>query len=872
MRVEYTAMGDAINLAARMEQTAQTGTVQISEDTYNLVAPLFECESLDEIEVKGKLEPVPAYRVTSAKGVPGRLRGIEGLRTPLVGRDSEMSLLREVLERLNHGRGSIVCLTGDARMGKSCMLEELRAYWAEIAGSDAPWIESRGVSYDTTRPYGMFVQRLLQIFGVEDSDSLEAVHEKIAIAPEGFQPEVIPAVVRAVQALSAFRKDADNPHLEGEALQREVYNACHSMWRASASFRPTALVLDDLHWADPASVDLMVDMFSLVDEVPLLLLCSFRPERQSPAWRIKQTAEIDYPHLYTEIPLQALSVEDSETLFETLLNTADSPDQLRQMILGKTEGNPFFMEEFIRTLIDTGAVIRDDSGMRWCVDAKVEDIPIPENLQALLTARIDRLDDDTRRTLQLSSVIGRSFHHGVLKLISGSSAALDRQLSTLQRVELIREAGRVPELEYIFQHDLTREAAYNSILLRERREFHKRVGEAVEEMFKDRLEEQSHLLAHHFYEAGETQRALKYSMMAGERALSTYAHEEAQAHFQRGLAAKEDQPLDSEGATMCFGLGRAQGSTGQHHDAWETLTRAFDYFEDAGDVAMAVAVAEYPLLFVAGLERATGMVERALMLVEPDSHEAGRLLSRNGLLVNLETGNHNLAKEFFDRALVIAERENDRVLEMRTLSASADVDWYQLREEDTLAKSLRGIELAQLADDSHAEAWPRFLAAFALLVTGDPSGAMPHADEMLRLAERLRDQGLLALACCASVAISLEKGDWVSARDFADRGLAADPRFSWILGMRVAVETQMGDAAQAEVYMERLIDVMRTTSPGAIVEYHSPAWIIPAITLVTGDNSRLDVAEEAAQAVLSSPSCTPRLALLRFGQALISVH
>jgi tetratricopeptide (TPR) repeat protein len=195
-----------------------------------------------------------------------------------------------------------------------------------------------------------------------------------------------------------------------------------------------------------------------------------------------------------------------------------------------------------------------------------------------------------------------------------------------------------------------------------------------------------------------------------------------------------------------------------------------------------------------------------------------------------------------------------------------------LREEDTLAKSLRGIELAQLADDSHAEAWPRFLAAFALLVTGDPSGAMPHADEMLRLAERLRDQGLLALACCASVAISLEKGDWVSARDFADRGLAADPRFSWILGMRVAVETQMGDAAQAEVYMERLIDVMRTTSPGAIVEYHSPAWIIPAITLVTGDNSRLDVAEEAAQAVLSSPSCTPRLALLRFGQALISVH
>ena len=285
-------------------------------------------------------------------------------------------------------------------------------------------------------------------------------------------------------------------------------------------------------------------------------------------------------------------------------------------------------------------------------------------------------------------------------------------------------------------------------------------------------------------------------MMAGERALSTYAHEEAQAHFQQGLAAKGGQPLDAEGAAMCFGLGRAQGSTGQHHDAWDSLTRAFDYFEDTGDVAMAVAVAEYPLLFVAGLQRATGMVERALMLVGPDSHEAGRLLSHNGLLVNLETGDYSLAKEFFDRALVIAERENDRVLEMRTLAASADADWYQLREEDTLAKSLRVIELARLANDSHAEAWPHFLAAFVTLVTGDPT-AMLHADEMLTLAERLRDQGLLALACCASVAISLQKGDWTAARDFSDRGLAADPRFSSILGMRVAVETHVGDAAQA---------------------------------------------------------------------------
>ena len=173
--------------------------------------------------------------------------------------------------------------------------------------------------------------------------------------------------------------------------------------------------------------------------------------------------------------------------------------------------------------------------MHWRADTKVADIPIPENVQALLTSRIDRLEEDARRTLQLSSVIGRSFYHRVLKLISDSSIAVDKQLSTLQRTELIREAGRLPELEYIFRHDLIREAAYSSILLRERREFHRHVGEAVEELFNDRLEEQSHLLAHHFYQAGDNERAMKYSAMAGDVAARLYANDEATTHYTRAI-------------------------------------------------------------------------------------------------------------------------------------------------------------------------------------------------------------------------------------------------------------------------------------------------------------------------------------------------
>ena len=310
-----------------------------------------------------------------------------------------------------------------------------------------------------------------------------------------------------------LRQDSDEPQLPGESLKRELFQVIYDVWRDMASQAPVVMVFDDLHWADPASVELLLHIFQLTEEVPILFLCAFRPERQSPAWQVKQTVETDYPHRYTEITLKPLSNEESSSLVDSLLAIADLPVQLRQLILQKTEGNPFFVEEVIRTLIDSGAVVQDEGGLHWRALTKVEDIAIPDNLQALLTSRIDRLEEEARRTLQLAAVIGRSFYQRILKFVSDAAIALDRQLSTLQRVELIREAARVPELEYMFRHELTRDAAYNSILRRRRREFHLNVGEAIETLFPDRLEEQAHRLAHHFSEARDDERALKYSTM-----------------------------------------------------------------------------------------------------------------------------------------------------------------------------------------------------------------------------------------------------------------------------------------------------------------------------------------------------------------------
>ena len=468
---EYTAMGDAVNLAARMEHTALPGTIQISAETHKLVAPLFHFESLGEIEVKGVTEAVSAYRVLGRRVDPGRLRGIEGLSAPLIGRAKEWETLRRVMADVRQGRGQIVSLMGEAGLGKSRLIEEMRAEWQTEDGEKPRWVVGHGVSYDMSRPYGLFVQQLRQACGVDEAAPKETVLRKIAELHD-MPSDAKALLARAAEVLLAATAESDGPKLEGEALKRELFEVSLDFWRAMLGLRPVVIVFDDLHWADPASEELMLHLFQLAEE-GVLFLCAFRPERQSPAWRVKQAVETEYPHLYTEVGLSPLSDNDSGELIASLLTISDLPEQLRRLILQKAEGNPFFVEEVVRTLIDSGAVERDRSTMRWAATTDVGDIAIPDSLQSLLVSRFDRLEESARRTLQLASVIGRSFYYKVLKLVSDSAIVLERQLSTLQRVELIREAARVPELEYIFRHELTREAAYSSILLRSRREFHR---------------------------------------------------------------------------------------------------------------------------------------------------------------------------------------------------------------------------------------------------------------------------------------------------------------------------------------------------------------------------------------------------------------
>jgi predicted ATPase/class 3 adenylate cyclase len=771
LRMEYTAMGDAVNLASRMEQMAQPGTVQISEETYKRIAPLFELEPLGEIEVKGKQAPVPAYQVVGRKTEPGRLRGIQGLEAPLVGRGPEMDVLRKALDDLASGHGSIHCLIGEAGLGKSRMMEELRQDFQ----NQGYWAESRGVSYETTRPYGQFQQHIENLYGITESDQSEEILEKLGMGASDL--ELSSSGIQALQALLAVDKSSDGEVLEGEALKDELFEANLTIWRQQADDLPTVLVFDDLHWADPASTELLSHLFRLTDAAPIMFLCAFRPDRSAPSWRVKQTAETEFPHRYKEILLQPLDAGNSRELVDHLLTISELPPKLHTMIQEKSEGNPFFVEEVVRSLIDSGAVEQSESGARWTAGTDIDEIQIPDNLQSLLVSRIDRLEGEARHTLQLASVIGRSFYYRVLQSISQAVEELDSHLSVLQRVELILEAARDPEREYAFRHALTQEAAYRSILRKERSAFHLQVGEALEQLFPERKAELAPLLAHHFLQADDD-RGSDYSITAGDEAFRMYAIEAAIRHYQNALETTDAETLKH----VYTRLGRS--------------LELIDEFDEALDV--------YNSMVARGQELGYGELELIALT------ESAKIYSIPNALYSLER-----TRELSDEALEVARRLENHEAEARILWTRSNSEKFAGDMELAVEYGDQSLALAERYDLGEQLAFTLNDLAGSLTVLGETDRSREVLSRSHRMWLQMDNKPMLADNLQTQAALSYWLGEYKQAIDLAQESYQITQALENMWGqvsalMRLGqIRGEMGHFEQAVQAHEKCLQVAR---------------------------------------------------------------
>jgi class 3 adenylate cyclase len=412
---EYTAMGDAVNVAARMQATARAGSVLITAATHRFVSTLVEAVDVGLLELKGRTDSVQAYEVTGLKAGGTRPRGLLGVRAPMIGRDAQLARLQEVFGVVRARQGRVICVLGEPGIGKSRMLAELRASVERTDGS-VRWVEGRCLSYGETMPYHLVLDLVRSLIGVSASADESQVAEALQSSLRDLLGESWAETYVYLGHLLSLQLEPEMQArvsmLETETIKRYVASLILVL-RAVSTAGPVVLVCDDVHWADTASIDTLLQLLPSVAALPVLFILSSRVERRAGGWRLIAGARDVFGDALTEIRLDPLSLEDSRILVSNLLRIESLPADTRDLVLAKAEGNPFFVEEVIRMLIDREAIVRE--GDRWIATELVADIEIPDTLQGLLLARIDRLPQECKRTLRVASVIGRQFGVTILE-------------------------------------------------------------------------------------------------------------------------------------------------------------------------------------------------------------------------------------------------------------------------------------------------------------------------------------------------------------------------------------------------------------------------------------------------------------------------
>ncbi|MBA3634851.1 MAG: AAA family ATPase [Rubrobacteraceae bacterium] len=540
IRTEYTAMGDTTNVAARLQSAALPGTVLISADTYHLVKQLFELRPRGGAMVKGKSAPIVTYEVLAPRAVPGKVRGLEGLTSPLVGRAAEFKRVNDKLNEVREGRGAFVAVIGEAGLGKSRLLAEVSE--SAKSGPQVAWLEGRALSYGQAVTYYPWRQVIREAIGAQDGEAPEVVREKLhRDAVCGAMPEGEPQYLEVILSVESDATLEALTALEGDALVEHITRAARGYLRASASLMPTVIVLDDLHWADTASLDLLLGVAGLVEDLPLVITCLLRPDKDAPSWSAIERVRSKLSGPYTEILLEPLDAAHSKELLGNLLYIEDLPESVRNLILDKAEGNPFFVEEVIRSLIDSEYIVQENS--HWRATREIVNVTIPDTLTGVLSARIDRLPENTKHVAQTAAVLGRIFAYRALMATCAAAPPSEQiedvepHLGVLTYEELVRERVHDPELEYIFKHALTQEAAYELLLIRRRKELHRRAGEVLEHLYPEQRGELAPALAYHYRLGEEWQRAADYAMQAGAQAVKVYAMREALAYYDNAYEA-----------------------------------------------------------------------------------------------------------------------------------------------------------------------------------------------------------------------------------------------------------------------------------------------------------------------------------------------
>jgi adenylate cyclase len=671
MMMDYTAIGDTVNLSHRIEEAAPPNTILVSESVYRQTKALFEFQQVSVLYPKGITHPVVAFSVLKLKSQPGRVRGLEGLSAPMVGRDMELNRLKQILaDLLQIRRGQFVFVTGEAGMGKSRLTAEFKA---TLNPREVRVLEAQSLAYRRSIAYWIFLDLLYQFLGLPANTPKPEVHQRLIHALEqiaGNQgSETLTYLEHLLSLPYSDSHAADRIHyLDAEQLRQRIFLAVRDLIVAEAQRQPLILILEDLHWADEASLNLLYFLLESLRHAPIMILSISRQVLPGAISRIQEWAKTHLSSQFHALPLQGLSPSQSAQLLFQLLTIPDLPESLREQILQRAAGIPFYLEEILRMLIDEHIIRRENN--HWRVEPGVDTskLGVPDTLQGLVMARYDRLPETERNLAQFASVIGKNFSIPILKevLAGPTLEKLPQALDVLVERDFIQPLSSRSDGEFTFRHILMSDAIYGTILRKDRSKMHGQVAAAIEKLYADDLENQVELLANHYLWSNNQDKAVYYLTRAGERAAARYANAQAQQHFEQALQIlpKVTHTL-TQALRIISGLGDVLVLIGEYAAARKYYQRALEAIRSEGSGRFSIESC--------GLQRKIGntferqgeydqaqenLIEAQRELEKLDHFypvEKARILNDMGW-INFRRGNLDQAESLLNQAQILLEK------------------------------------------------------------------------------------------------------------------------------------------------------------------------------------------------------------------------
>jgi class 3 adenylate cyclase/tetratricopeptide (TPR) repeat protein len=736
LRMDYTAVGQTTHLAARMEQMAIPGSVLITPDTLALVEGYVVVKSLGPRPIRGLNAPLDVYELVGAATVRSRFQAAasRGL-TRFVGRETELDQLQQALDQARVGRGQVVAVVGEPGVGKS------RLYW-EFTRSHRThgWltIEAGSVSYGTATNYLPVVELLRTYFQIEAADSARKIREKVTGRLLSLDRNLEAVIPPLLWLLDVPLDDESWAHLDGAQRRRRTLDSVKLLLLCESQAQPLIVVFEDLHWIDAETQALLDGLVESVPTARLLLLVNYRPEFQH-AWSSKT--------YYRLLRIDPLAQVSAQKLLEVLLGSDPRLRPLKDLLIARTEGNPFFLEESVRTLVETKMLLGERGAFRLArmPDGVDRTLQIPATARALLAARIDRLPPEDKHLLQAASVIGAHVPLDLLRAIMDEDDPELRQgLARLQGAEFLYETRLFPELEYTFKHALTHEVAYGNLLHERRRPLHARIVEAIEQLYPDRLTEHAERLAHHAVKGELTDKAVTYLQQAGRKAFARSAHREAASYFEQALATLSSLPdasdtleraidlrVDLRGAI--FPLGEIERGLTYLREA-AALARQRD---DPRRLGWVSAYTMNQVRMTGDSAKATAFGEEALAIGERLGDRQLQLVATYYMGANAITrGEYRLTEELFQRVADWVANDPMERCGMTGFPAGVSRAYtaWSLAERGEFGRAItvgrEGIVIADRIDHPYTMTWARFGLVNSYLIKGDPGPALGLLERM----------------------------------------------------------------------------------------------------------------------------------------------